>query len=169
MFNLGQPHLHLLVNHLPIEGLVIVILLAVYGLIRKSPILHQTNLILLIVIAVSTFIADSTGGGAARAMRGYPGFDSNAVREHAQAADFAKMGAAVLGVLALIVLIWAKTKKREIGQGIAVVFLLLSLFVLSIMSRVAYLGGEIRHTEIRENALPGSVNAAPQDTTHKLP
>jgi hypothetical protein len=170
MFDLTPAHLHLLVNHLPVEGSVFGALLLLYAMIRNNAELKRTSLIVLVFVGITAFVADTTGGGAARIVRQIPGTDRKDITEHAKAAEFAKIMSGLTAAVALVGLIAAWRRKEKVQlvstngnetiandyvryhkaphTPVVVLCLLLSLVSVSVLARVAYLGGKIRHPEI---------------------
>jgi len=170
MFDLTPTHLHLLVNHLPVEGGIFATVLLIYAMIRNNAELKRTSLILLVIVGITAFVADTTGGGAARVVRKIPGTERKNISDHAEAADFAKIMSGITAVVALggLIAAWRRKEKVQIVNAngnetvvrdyvryhkaphtaVIVLCLLLSLVSVSVLARVAYLGGKIRHPEI---------------------
>jgi hypothetical protein len=176
MFDLTPAHLHLLVNHLPVEGSIFATLLLIYAMIRNNAELKRTSLILLVIVGVTAFVADTTGGGAARVVRKIPGTERAAISEHAKAADFAKIMSGITALVALggLIAAWSRKERVQVVStngnetiardyvryhkaphtAVVVLCLLLSLVSVSVLARVAYLGGKIRHPEINAGFQP---------------
>ncbi len=163
MFDVTPAHLHLLVNHVPVIGSVAALMLLVWAMIRNNAELKRTALIGFVLVGISAFVADATGDGAAHMIKGLPEIERAKVHEHEEAADYAKMASGVLAAVSLVGLILATRKKdapgatsadeyarhhHEPNKWIMIIVLLIGLFDLSVLSRVAYLGGAIRHPEI---------------------
>jgi hypothetical protein len=187
MFDLTPAHLHLLVNHLPVEGSIFGALLLLFAIIRNNAELKRTAFLVLIFVGIATFVADTTGGGAARIVRKIPSTDRKDITEHAQSADYAKAAAGITGAVALIGLVFAWRRKDKVQivssngtettvqsyvryhkaphTGFVIACLVLSLFEISVIARTAYLGGKIRHPEI-ESSYQAPATA---DTTNAKP
>ena len=183
MFDITPAHLHLLVNHLPVEGSIFGALLLIYAMIRNNAELKRTALIVLIFVGIAAFVADATGGGAARIVRKIPGTDRKDISEHAAAADYAKEAAGVTAIIALAGLLFAWRRKDETQivtssasettveryvrhhkvphTGFVIACLILSLFEVTVIARTAYLGGKIRHPEIESGyQVPATADTA---------
>lgn len=143
-------YLHLAVNHLPIILTPVGFLLLLAALIRKSKDLAQAGFVVLVLVALSTWVTTETGDMAAGVVRNLPGIERARIHEHAQAADYAVWPAMILGALSLFGL-WKAEKSGGVPRGLAILVLLGSLFLSTIMVRVAHLGGLIRHPEIAKN------------------
>ena len=173
MSSITAAHWHLLFNHLPVVGDLFTVILLIYALIRNNAELKRAALIACIIVGITGFMADTTGGPAAQATRNLPGINRDDVRAHAQSADSALIAAEVLGALGIVGLVlalrkkevaeittnprvWAKTYKVP-PSWVMILCLLLSLADAYLMLRAANLGGAIRHPEIRD--VPASVPA----------
>ncbi len=177
MFDLNPAHLHLLVNHLPVEGSIVALLLLVWSLVRKSAELKRTALIACVVTGVAAFAADYTGGGASRVVRDIPGVERVDIKEHSDAADWARNSSYLLAAVAVVGLYitWRKqdsaqatsdpvgysTHHKEPPAWVMIASLIIALWTVSVMARTAYLGGVIRHPEIE----PGFKPPATLDST----
>ncbi|HEY3873832.1 MAG TPA: hypothetical protein VGM92_00010 [Candidatus Kapabacteria bacterium] len=167
MFDLTPAHLHLLVNHLPVEGSIAAFLLLLWALLRRSSELKRLALLAFIFVGICTFVADQTGGGASREMRNVSGIDIAKIHEHSQSADYAQMiafGVAVVSLIGLIIA-WQKSDTpivshdraeyirhhKEPPKWVMIVVLIAGLLEMSVFARTAYLGGLIRHPEIQSS------------------
>ena len=143
-------HLHLIINHVPILGAAFAAVLLLVSLRYGRAILQRTALALLVVVALAGTAAKYSGEPAEDAVRGMPGVTREAIEEHEELAEKSFLAAAVLGVLALGVLVrWRTT---EIPRSAALAALAGSLVVAGMMGFTGLLGGQIRHTEVRTGA-----------------
>ena len=144
-------HLHLLVNHVPILGSLFIVILGVYGLVRRQPEVVRAAVIALVAVGAMSFIALETGERAEEMVEHLPGFSERLIHEHAEAADVATYASIVMGLLALGVLIWRR-RQPDVGLAPAVALLVGTAIVFGLMARVGNLGGQIHHAEIRPGA-----------------
>jgi hypothetical protein len=167
MFDLTPAHLHLLVNHLPVEGSIFAFLLLIYAMARRSAELKRLALLAFILVGICAFVADYTGGGASREMRNVAGVDRALIKEHSAAADWAQMIAFGVAVVSLVGFILALKKPnttlistdtdeyfrhhKEPPQWIILVCLIAGLLEVSVFAMTAYRGGLIRHPEIQSS------------------
>lgn len=143
-------HLHLIINHVPILGAAFAALLLLVSLRYGAAVLQRTALALLIVVAIGGGTAKYSGEPAEDGVRGMPGVTRDSIEEHEELADKSFLTAAVLGVLALGILVrWRTT---EIPRGAALTALAGSFVVAGMMGYTGLLGGQIRHTEVRTGA-----------------
>jgi hypothetical protein len=147
-------HVHLLTNHIPVIGVPFVAAILVAALWMKSSDVAKLGLLLLAGVALLSIIPYATGDSAAHAVRDIAGVTRASVREHDDAAGWAFTGCCIIGALGLG-LLWLY-RGRELPRKVVGMSLAAVLLVSTMLARTAYLGGLIRHTEVRE---------APTDST----
>ncbi|TCO90165.1 hypothetical protein EV701_11191 [Chthoniobacter flavus] len=157
---MNAPHWHLVLNHLPVMGLLFVVLLLGYALVSGRGELYGVCLGALVLLGLVTIAVFYTGHGADEAlMMDLSAADEKFVDAHAKAAKTAFICMCILGGIALVVA-WLGRKLPHISRGVAAIILVLSLAELVLMGRTANLGGNIRHPEIRpaqpETAAPSA-------------
>lgn len=141
-------HLHLLLNHLPIIGTIVGLLLLLAGMVRRSDELRRVSLATFVVVAVLTIPVYLTGEGAEEAVEGLPAVTEALIEEHQDAALVSFIASGVLGVVALAGL-WRHRSGALLPRTLTNVVLLLALGVSGSMVWTGALGGQIRHSEIR--------------------
>lgn len=148
-------HLHLLLNHVPVIGIVFTSLLLALAFLRNSTELGKTSLGLLGLLAAVAIVVYLTGEPTEELVERLPGFSEAAMERHEDVALVATIAMTVVGLLALAAL--ALFRHRTLPRWISGVALLASLAVTGVMGYTANLGGQIRHSEIRS----GGVGRAP--------
>ena len=141
-------HIHLALNHVPVIGLLIVLLLLVIATLRRSTELTRASYGLLVLMAASAVVVYLTGEPAEELVENLPGFSEAIVEEHEEVALIATIGMGVLGLVALVGLIRFRAPRIApawYDRGV----LLLALLMGGVMAWTANLGGQIRHSEIR--------------------
>ena len=146
--DLSPTHIHLLLNHFPTIGFIIGIVLFVAALIARSDHLKVAALVVFVGIALITIPTYVTGDAARKALENNPGVSQQLMFMHEGAAFIALMLMVVTGGFAWLGL-WQYQRMLRLPQWNAVLIILLSVFTLTVVSRAANLGGEIRHPEIR--------------------
>ncbi len=148
---MNDAHLHLLLNHYPIVGTLFGVIFLGYGLFARNKSLLHAGLLTLFVMALLAIPTQLTGEGAEEIVEEL-GVDHDVIHEHEEAAELAIWFMAGLGVLALVTLLISRrtSGRATVLRGLYIATLLLSIVVFGLMARVGGLGGEIRHTEIRE-------------------
>lgn len=141
----------MLLNHFPIIGTLIGCGLLTWGIIKRQANLKvaaSATLLLMAIIAIPVYL---TGEPAEEAVEELAGVSESLIKLHEDAATWAIWLMGIAGLSALIALVLkAKDAKRTDAAFMAT--LLIGLFSFAAMARTGYLGGQIRHSEIRANA-----------------
>ncbi|HUI68644.1 MAG TPA: hypothetical protein VL087_10625 [Nitrospirota bacterium] len=152
-------HVHLMINHIPVIGIIGAILMLVYSLIRKSEEVKMVSLDLFAIIALITLAVYLTGGAAEKVVKSLPGVTETYIGRHEESASFTLVLMEILGITSLAGLVLFR-RSGVIPKWLVVMVLVLSLITAATASLTANLGGQIRHTEIRDDvgslAGPGS-------------
>lgn len=152
-------HLHLLLNHFPIIGSLLGVGVMVYGYLTSSEQVKKTALwtwAAMAVIAIPVFL---TGEPAEESVEGVAGVSESLIEAHEEAATIAIWLMEALGLLSLVMLVLSKAK-GSLSKPLVLVATLLSLLTFGAMARTGYLGGQIRHSEIRSGSTIGTGNEA---------
>lgn len=139
-------HFHLITNHTPIIGTFIGLALLVYAIGAKREELKLAALVLLVFVALLAIPVYLTGESAEVAVEELPGVDHVILEEHEEAALPALVLIETTGGLALLGLL---LRRHRMGRGISVATAAAALIALALVGRTAFLGGQIRHSEIR--------------------
>ena len=158
-------HIHLLLNHIPVMGILFGVILLLIGMVKKHETIKVLSLQFFVFLAVLSVPAYLTGEPAEGVVRSLPGVTKEIVERHDEAATLAFVGIIVLGALALLGLI-LQYRTKSLSAWIVTLALILSLADAGWLAWTANLGGQIRHTEIRAGYElgPTSNNAAQQKT-----
>ena len=150
-------HLHLLINHLPVLGTFFGLALLAFAVWKGSDELRKAALGTFVIVALAAVATYLTGDPAEHVVKGLPGVSAAMIERHDDAAGIALGGAVTLGVLALGELIWFR-RGKPIKNWFSTCALLAAILVTGLMAWTANLGGQIRHTEIRPDAVPMTTN-----------
>jgi uncharacterized membrane protein len=145
-------HLHLLANHFPILGAFFGIIVLIFGIARKSPPTLAAAYFVFIVSAIGGLVTYFTGGGAAGAVKELPGVSKALMREHAEMGTYTLWVFVLLAVLALIGVLTSRNHYDKI-KTLAFVSLIVALVGFGIATYAGLLGGQVRHTEVRDAAM----------------
>lgn len=163
---MNQTHVHLLITHLPIFGSFFGAMVLAYGLFSKSYSTKIAAYLLLIISAAGAGIAYLTGEGAEETVEDLPGVTEAVIEQHEDFAIFALIGLVSVGVLSLVGAYFT-AKKSSFTKTFAYITLALSVIAFGLVARTGYLGGQIRHTEIREGYIPTTATEAPNNQINK--
>lgn len=152
---MNDAHLHLVLNHLPIIIPVIGLLVLLGGLIVKSEVVKRTAYSIFILAAIVTIPAFATGEGAEEVIEELSGIDENLIKAHEEIADIFAIFCYLLGGIS-VVGIWSNFYKKSFSNIISYVTIFVCLITLYYAKQTGTTGGEIRHSEIRENNVPST-------------
>ena len=156
--NLTGAHWHLLVNHVPIIGSLLAMLILGYGLIRRNPPIIQLSFGLFVLMSLATAITNQTGEGAEHYLKSINQLNRALLHEHEEAADLANVGMYLTGLLSLLALVWQRAKQLRF---LPLLIFGLSLITFGLMANTGRLGGLIMHREIRSETTGTGVPVSP--------
>jgi uncharacterized membrane protein len=145
-------HLHLLLNHFPIIGMIVGLSLFLASLVGKNGDLRKASLIIFPAMALVAILTFFSGVGAQGAIRKTPGVSEDLIERHQGAAMLALLFMEITGALSVIGL-WKSQGASRPGQwnwSLSAV-LLFSIVTTGLMARVGSTGGDIRHPEIEKS------------------
>lgn len=149
---MDQTHLHLVITHLPIFGSLFGAMVLGYGLWSNSNHTKIAAYFLLIISSTGACIAYLTGEGAEEAVEDLQGVSENIIGQHEDFAMYALVSLIILGVSALIALFVTK-RNNSLSKTASGATLFIALISFALVARTGYLGGQIRHSEIRNGAV----------------
>jgi len=141
-------HVHLIINHIPVIGIGLLILLFIVAIVRKNKGLITVALAFIILISLATIPVYLTGEPAEEVVEDMPGISEELIEEHEEQAEIAFILVEVAGGLALITLI-ARRYSDNLGQRLVILTLLVLIVSGGLIGWTANLGGKIHHEEIR--------------------
>ena len=144
---MSSVHFHLLLNHFPVIGTLIVIALLAAAIVRRSNDIAKVSLGFLAALGAISLLVFFTGEPAEEAVENLPGFSEAITERHEEFALAATVVLASVGAFALAILVFLR--KRDIPRWLTVGVFLLSLVGGGMMGYTAMLGGQVRHTEVR--------------------
>jgi uncharacterized membrane protein len=145
---LTQPHLHLLLNHVPTVGTAIAVGLLVLTVFRKHDAIRRVSLELFCVVALLTLPAYLSGVGTQlRVEEQLPELSIELMQRHHDAALFSSILMLLTGGFSWLGLWQFRRISRQTTFNLSAVMVLSVLTVVT-MARTATMGGEIRHPEI---------------------
>lgn len=147
---MNPAEIHLALNHIPVIGSIVTLLVWLWALVRRSDEVRRLAMLGMVLVAILTVPTFLTGEPAEKRVEHAPGVSERVIEPHEDAAKFALGSGIVLGLVALVGLFAFRGRPAPRWFGIAL--LIVNLWAVSVVLRTAWLGGQIRHTEIRPGA-----------------
>lgn len=153
-------HLHLVLNHLPILGVPVCTFLLVLGWKRGAHELKRLALVGLSLLGLLVWPVYLTGEPAEESVEHLPGVQESLIEQHEDAAWWALVLTELTAAASLAGLLLIR-RREGLARVVPTAVVLLGLLCSSTFVWVGWLGGQIRHSEIRPAAggvsLPGTV------------
>ncbi len=146
------PHIHLLLNHIPVLLPLFAIPVLLWGIVKKQQQFTRLAYIAFIVGAVVTAPVFYSGEEAEDVMEEIAPDSKSFIHAHEDAAEWARISMIVTGLFSIVGL-FLSLKKKSNPSWLMYTVLMLSLATTGTMAWTALTGGEIRHTEIRADAV----------------
>lgn len=148
---MNEAHYHMLVNHFPIIGLFFGFTILFIGILRKNTTLRKTAYFIFIFCMIMGKISMMTGDKAEHFVEDLPGFSHEVIHEHEEAAEAFMIPMYILSLVSIFGLV-SIYKNRKNENFVSYSVLGLALIAIFLSKNAGTTGGEIRHTEIRENS-----------------
>ncbi|HET7612631.1 MAG TPA: hypothetical protein VFK26_01800 [Gemmatimonadaceae bacterium] len=140
-------HIHLLLNHVPVVGALVALILFSAALLLRDVVSTKFALAFTAGLAAVAIAVYFTGEPAEEAVEHLAGVTKSTIHEHEEAAELTTIVIGVLGGLSLLALLWLRSKRAP--RWMAAAGLVGTLAISALMGWTANLGGQIRHTEIQ--------------------
>ena len=150
---MNDAHLHMVVNHFPIIGTILGLGILIAGMVLKKNSVKNTAYYLFVVAAAFAAFSMGTGEGAEELVEDMPSVGKQIIHEHEEMAENFAVVMYVLGFCSLLG-IYFDYKNHVKAKLVAAIVLIIAIVSVVFGSLVGNSGGEIRHTEIRANAVP---------------
>lgn len=145
---MSAAHWHLVLNHIPLLGILFGAILLAYGLWRGQEQVQKASLGLLAVAGLAIIAVYWTGEPAEEVVEGMAGVSHDAVEAHEEFAWYGFVAGIATGVGALGALLYGALRRRLV-RWTAVATLVLALVSVGLIGYTANLGGKINHPELR--------------------
>jgi hypothetical protein len=143
---MNYPHLHIMINHFPVVGSILALLLLGWALLARRRDYIRLSLVVTLFVGLSTVPAFLSGNEAHEQLEDVAGFDHHQIHEHKRAADWAlwiMLGTAAVAAVAL----WSSRNDRPVPRWAGTATMAGLILSASVVARAAWLGGSIRHPE----------------------
>lgn len=144
---MSAPQIHLMLNHLPVIGMLFVVVALTVGMVFRAQAILRLSLALLPVLALVAVPVFLSGEPAEEAIEHAAGVSERVIEPHEAAARAALIGIAVLGVVGLVGLL--RWRRSRLSMRFAGTLLVASVALSGWLAWTAHLGGQIRHPELR--------------------
>ena len=149
---MNDAHLHMVVNHFPIIGIILGFGILVTGIFLKNNSVKNTAYCLFIVGAFFAAVSMATGEGAEEIAENLPSVTDQIIEKHEELAEKLAIVLYALGVISIIGL-FLNYKNHSKAIFVAYLAVLVAIAGIFLGKQTGTSGGEIRHTEIRENTV----------------
>jgi uncharacterized membrane protein len=155
---MNDAHLHMVVNHFPIIGTIFGLGILIAGIFLKNNTIKNVAYILFVVAAIFAALSMATGEGAEEVVEDLPNVGNQIIHAHEEMAEKLALVLYALGLVSLLGLFlnYKKHAKANLVSYLAVIVAIIGVFL---GKQTATTGGEVRHTEIRENTTQANVNS----------
>jgi len=147
---MNDAHLHMVVNHFPIIGTIFGLGILITGIVMKNTVIKNVAYVLFIICAIFGLVSMSTGEGAEEIAENLPSVTDHIIHEHEEMAEKLALVLYVLGGISILGL-YMNIKKHSKANLISYLAFIIALVGVFLGKQTGTTGGEIRHTEIREN------------------
>ncbi len=163
---MNAAHIHLMLNHLPIGGMLIAVPILLVAWWRKSDPLARPGLFIVLLSGIITIPTFLSGKPTEELIEHLPEISENLIEIHEEVAEKAiwLIGAAALGALVSLGISFKKQSLPKWATPLVTVLATLSLVILAWTNN---LGGQIRHPEIRKDNALNSPNIGEWEENEK--
>lgn len=144
---MNSVQMHLALTHMPVILSFVGLVMLVIALLTRNTILTKTSYIILIIAGVAALPVFFSGEGTEEAIEHVPGVSQAMIERHEEIAKLALISITVAGISALIALF--SFRWFVAARVLKALVLLFAIASGGLMAQTAHLGGQIRHTEIR--------------------
>ena len=165
---MDQLHVHLFINHLPVAGTILGTIVLIIALLFRSKYTSLAAYTLFFISSLGAGIAYLTGEGAEESVEHIPGVIKDTIERHEDFSMYALIAMIVLGI-ASVAGAFLIQKKSRLVKNLSYFILLLSIISFSLIAWTAYLGGQIRHTELKKGGQTQNEQLYRDESYRKLP
>ena len=154
---MNDAHLHMVFNHFPIIGTIFGLGILITGIVTKNKSIQNVSYVLFIIAAITAFISMSTGEGAEELVQDMPSVGKKIIHEHEEIAEKLALILYLLGTVSILGL-YTNSKNHSKAKLVSFVVAVIAIAGVVLGKFVGTSGGEIRHTEIRNDSNAGTLN-----------
>ena len=147
---MNAPHIHLMLNHLPVIGLALGLIVLIAGLLRKNSTVLVVALSIIALSGMSSYPTMYSGGASEHYLEEHENeynVDHELIHDHEEAAELAFWPTLATGVFSLVCL-FGIFKGFSWTNKLALVILVLGIISVGLLYQTSNSGGKIRHPEL---------------------
>lgn len=152
---MNDAHLHMVVNHFPIIGTILGIGILISSIVLKNKSVQNVAYVILIISTIFGAMSMDTGEGAEEIAENLPDVTHQIIHEHEEVAENLILLLYAMGLNSILGL-YFNFKNNQRARFISFLVLIIGVISIYFAVRTGTTGGEIRHTEIRNENLPKS-------------
>jgi uncharacterized membrane protein len=141
----------MVVNHFPIIGTILGLGILIASIILRNKTVQNVGYCLFVVAAIFGAVSMSTGEGAEEIAEKLPEVTHQIIHEHEEMAEKLIIFLYILGVTSIVGL-YFNLKKHSKASIFSYLVAIISLATVYLAKETGTTGGEIRHTEIRNDS-----------------
>ena len=138
---------HLALTHVPVILSLVGLIMLIIAFLIKNQGLTRTSYFLILAAGIATVPVFFTGEGTEEAVENLPGVSEAVIENHEEWAKLAMISMVSAGFIAFAALL--SNRWQVASRFFRVLVLMLGITSGGLMAQTAHLGGQIRHTEIR--------------------
>ena len=153
---MNSVQMHLAFTHVPVILSLVGLGMLIVSFLTKNSILTKTSYYIIVISGLAALPVFFTGESTEEAVEHLPGVSETIIERHEEVAKMAMVSIVAGGLLALAALISFRwfLAARLLKVGV----LVLTFISGGLMIQTAHLGGQIRHTEIRNGMTAANEN-----------
>ena len=145
---MNAPHIHIALTHIPVIGIIFSGILLLIAFLTMDKKLQRISYWFIFFVAISAIPVYLSGEPTEEIIEKLAGVSESFIEEHETIAMISFITMEVLGLLSIIGLIIYRNKPMFPGSFQAGM-LIFTFIIMILFAYTAYLGGHIRHSEIR--------------------
>lgn len=146
---MNATQLHLALTHVPVILSFTGLAFLIGSFFIKNTFLTKVAFFTLAMAALFALPVYFTGESTEHAIENLPGVSEPIIEEHEEMAKIALIVIIAIGIVSLAGIYF----NRSFAKGIRIIVLVLAIGSAAVLAQTAHLGGQIRHTEIRGDAV----------------
>lgn len=139
---------HLVLNHVPLIGLLFGLVFLATGLMRSSELALRAGLRIFLVMGIIVLPVVGSGLMSATILANATWLDGHALSNHRLAGVLTLVVLVGLGTLCGVALVKSRQNNRELSIRVKHAVLLLAVLGFAATAWTAYLGGSLQHSEL---------------------